>query len=312
VAHGSRYGACVDVVVVTHQSADVIGDCLAALPEAFGGWSLRVAVVDNASVDDTVAVARSVAPDSTIVASDHNSGYAAGINVGVAALAGGGPLVVLNPDTRLRPGAGSSLVTGLDRPGVGITVPRLVGEDGQLHLSLRREPSVGRALGEAVLGGRRASRFAPLGEVVVDPVRYARPGPADWATGAVMAISRECLRSVGRWNESFLLFSEETEFALRARDLGWTLWYEPAATALHIGGSCATSPQLWRLLAWNRVDLYRRRRGRLPGMAFHGAVLLNEALRATDPVHRAAARGLLRSTRPSVTADATSPLVAAP
>jgi GT2 family glycosyltransferase len=127
-----------------------------------------------------------------------------------------------------------------------------------------------------------------------------------------MAISRECLRSVGPWNESFFLFSEETEFALRARDLGWILWFEPTATAMHIGGPCATSPQLWRLLAWNRVDLYRRRRGRVLGAAFLGAVLLNEAVRASDPVHRVAALGLLRSTRPSVTPDASAPLVAAP
>lgn len=301
--------ACVDVVVVTHQSEQVVVDCLVALPKAFPERRIRVAVVDNASRDGTLDAVRSVAPSSMLLARTDNRGYAAGVNAGVVALAGTGPLVVLNPDTRLRPGAGDALVGALRRPRVGIAVPRLVSAKGETHLSLRREPTLGRALGEALLGGRRAGRYPRLGEVVSDATSYAHAGPADWATGAVMAISRVCLREVGPWDESFFLYSEETDFALRARDLGWALWYEPTSAAVHIGGTCASDPQLWRLLAWNRVDLYRRRRGGLAGHAFHGAVLLNEALRARDPVHRAAARGLLRSARPSVVADTPSAVV---
>jgi GT2 family glycosyltransferase len=292
-------GSASDIVIVTHNSADVIEGCLASLPDAFAETMGRLVVVDNSSWDRTVEVARAAAPDAVVVERDDNAGYAAGINEGVAALAGTGPVVILNPDVRLRPGAGDALVAALTEPGVGICVPRLADEAGDTLLSLRREPTVSRALGEALLGGRRAGRCAPLGEVVSDLGRYEQPGPADWATGAVMAISRTCLEDTGPWDESFFLYSEETDFALRARDRGWTLWFEPRAVAVHLGGPCRTSPPLWRLLAWNRVDLYRRRQGRWRGLAFHGAVLLNEAVRASDPVHRSAALGLLSSVRPT-------------
>ena len=42
-----------------------------------------------------------------------------------------------------------------------------------------------------------------------------------------MLISRACLARVGTWDESFFLYSEETDFALRARDSGYVLRYIP-------------------------------------------------------------------------------------
>lgn len=297
---GTAGNGVVDIVIVTYQSVDVVDACVQALPGAFRRHPYRVAVVDNASSDGTLAAVRASAPEVLIVERTTNGGYAVGINVGVGALAGSGPLVILNPDARLLAGSGDVLVDALARPGVGVAVPRMVSEAGEIHLSLRREPTVRRALGEAVLGGSRAGRRASLGEVVVDAARYERPGAADWATGAVWAVSRRCLTETGPWDESFFLYSEETDYALRARDRGWSVWYEPDAVAVHLGGSCSTSPQLWRLLAWNRVALYRGRQGRWRGAAFRGAVLLNEVLRSADPVHRAAARGLLGSARPTV------------
>ncbi|MCZ7627704.1 MAG: glycosyltransferase [Microthrixaceae bacterium] len=66
---------------------------------------------------------------------------------------------------------------------------------------------------------------------------YARERDADWATGAAMLISAECLAAVGPWDESFFLYSEETDYCLRARDRGFKLRYSPKATATHIGGS---------------------------------------------------------------------------
>ncbi len=290
----------VDVVIVTHRSAAVVAGCLEALPAAFPQRTYRIVVVDNASTDATISVVRGAAPQALVLEQPTNDGYAAAINAGVSALAGRGPVVILNPDARLRPGAGDGLVNALVRAGVGVSVPRMVDTDGRTHHSLRREPTLPRALGEAVLGGRRAGRWSSLGELVVDPHRYERAGVADWATGAVWAVGRGCLEATGEWDESFFLYSEETEYALRARERGWRLWYEPTAVAVHLGGSCATSPELWRLLAWNRVALYRRRRGPARGAAFRAAVILNEVLRGRDPVHRAAVAALLRRARPRV------------
>jgi GT2 family glycosyltransferase len=155
---------------------------------------------------------------------------------------------------------------------------------------------VGRALGEAVLGGR-AGRFAPLGETVLDDAAYQREGAVDWATGAVMLMSAACLRACGPWDESFFLYSEETEYALRARDHGFLTTFVPGAGVVHLGGASGTSPRLWSLVTVNRVRLYRKRHSAPATAAFWTAVFLREATRALilrAPRSRSAVKALLR------------------
>ncbi len=271
----------VAVVVVTYNSERYIADLTSSLPAAFDGVpDVQLLVVDNASSDGTLATAARLAPDATLVPTGRNAGYAAGINAGLAVAEPFDAYLVLNPDVRLPPGALAGLLAGLDEPGVGITVPQLVDPHGTPHPSLRREPTVLRALGEAVLGGRRAGRVGWLGEVVHDPEVYRRPGTVDWATGAVMCVSADCHRRVGPWDETFFLYSEETEFALRARDVGLTCRYVPGVVAVHVGGEAHTSPKLYALLAANRVRLYRRRHGAARAAAFHASILLGEGIRA--------------------------------
>lgn len=279
----------VAVLVVTWNSAAVLPDFLASLPAAMAGVDWRLVVADNDSADDTVAVLRALAPDATLVQTGRNAGYAAGINAALDAAArwegGVGAAMVCNPDIRMGEGCARLLLDDLGAPladgsRVGVSVPVLYEEDGTLVRSLRREPGVLRALGEAVIGNRRAGRFPLLGELVTDPAAYTAPTRADWATGALMALSRECLDACGRWDESFFLYSEETEYCLRARDAGFATRLAPRAGAVHLGGDSQVSPYLWTLLTLNRVRLHRRRHGAAATAAFWAAVLLRETSRA--------------------------------
>ncbi|MFD2091862.1 glycosyltransferase [Blastococcus deserti] len=298
----SRHERPLAVVVVTYRSAGLIAECLqsvAAALQAAGRRDARVVVVDNASTDDTVATARAAAPGATVIARGTNDGFAAGVNAGLAA-APGHDVLVLNPDVRLEPEAIGHLLDQLAEPGTGIAVPRLLGADGRLQHSLRREPSAARTLGEAVLGGRRAGRLAAFGEVVTDDRVYARSATPDWATGAAWLVSAECLAALGPLDERYFLYSEETEFMLRARTHGFAVRYTPDAVAVHIGGEQSTAPALWALSVTNRVRLQRERLGTAAALRMWGAALVNESVRAlvrrgpAGATHRAALRDLLR------------------
>ncbi|WP_405813764.1 glycosyltransferase family 2 protein [Streptomyces sp. NBC_01390] len=284
----------VAVIVVTWNSASVLPGFLAALPDGMAGLDWRLVVADNDSADDTVAVLRELAPDATVVRTGRNAGYAAGVNAALGAAGEYGSVLICNPDIRMREGCAKRLVDSLG-DGVGIAVPLLYEEGRDTpHHSLRRESSVTRALGEALIGNTRAGRFPRLSELVTDPAAYQRPTRADWATGALMAISGDCLAACGLWDESFFLYSEETEYCLRARDLGYATQLEPTAEAVHLGGDSQVSPRLWTILTLNRVRLYRRRHGPLATAAFRTAVLLRETSRAAlgRPAARAAATAL--------------------
>lgn len=284
----------VAVVVVTWNSAAVLPELLASLPAGLAGLRYQLIIADNASADDTVEVARRHAPSCTVVQTGRNAGYAAGFNAGLAAAGRYDAALVVNPDIRLTPGSVATLYAALGGD-VGIAVPRIRNEDGSLARSLRREPTIARALGEAFLG-QRAGRFAGLGETVVDDAAYTRPACPDWATGAIMLMSARCLSVCGPWDESFFLYSEETEFALRARDHGFRTRYLPQVEVTHLGGESRVSPRLWSLLQVNRVRLYRKRHTAAATALFWAAVLLRESSRAAlgQARSRAAVAALLR------------------
>jgi N-acetylglucosaminyl-diphospho-decaprenol L-rhamnosyltransferase len=286
------------VVIVTYNSAPVLSNCLSSIHADTEGIELTdVVVVDNASRDDSLRLAREFKPlDVHTVDYGVNAGYAAGVNAGLSALDTQNidAVLVLNPDCTLRPGAMATLAGHLSKPGRGIVVPKLLHPNGELQPSLRHAPAIRRSLAESLLGSWGARMG--IGELVVAPSSYTSAGPWAWATGAVMMMSTRMLDEVGPWDESFLLYSEETEFALRARDHGWQLWYEPSAVVDHIGGLEHLRSQLARLLADNRVRVYGLRHGAVRTAAYRLVELLGASVRAAmgRPEARAAVEVLIR------------------
>lgn len=295
----TREQPTIAVVVVTHNSAALVDDLVASLPAGLGDLDWHLTVADNASVDGTVEAFRRHVPDVLVVQTGRNAGYAAGINAAVAAAEKFDAVLVLNPDIRLEPGCVPALLRSLRDRGAGIAVPRIVRANGEFSPSLRRDPSITRAFCDAVFGAERMGRISEFGESVTDPDRYHDVVTVDWAEGSIMLIDAPCWNACGGWDESFFLYSEETEYALRARDLGFSMIYTPDAGARHLEGDAATNPPLWALMSLNRVRLYGQRHGRVATAVFWAMVLLREGSRAVlgNPSSRLATKALLSPRR---------------
>lgn len=281
----------VAIVIVTYNSVHVVGDLLDSLPAALDGWAADVVVVDNSSADGTAEFI--AARDDCRLVRSANTGYAGGINRGVREAMSAEAILVLNPDVQLRAKAVPALLAALQEPNVGIAAPQVRSPSGGLELSLRREPTLLRALGLTRTG------LAVFSEYVSRPSDYAGPRTADWALGAVLAISRKCWDVLGGWDETYFLYSEETDFALRARDAGLLTRYQPEAVAVHIGGQSGRSHATYAMQVLNRVRLYRRRHGAFASWLYYLLILANELSRAPRG-HReswAAATALLRPAR---------------
>jgi GT2 family glycosyltransferase len=269
--------ACL-AIVVTYNSADDVGALLDDLARAAERTRVRTVVVDNGSTDGTAEVVAG-RTDVELVRAGANVGYAGGINVGRRLRRSEESVLVLNPDLRLHPGAVDELVDALGDPGVGIAVPRLVDGRGRTLRSLRRDPSIGRALGDAVFGGHLPGRPGWLGEQVNDGGVYEHEGDVDWATGAALLLSADCDRRVGDWDEDFFMYSEEVDVAIRARRAGFRIRFVPTAVARHEEGGSGRSPDLAALMVLNRVRLFAKHHGRLASAAYRLVVAVHEAAR---------------------------------
>jgi len=105
----------ISVVIVTWNSAPFLRRCLAALASQTYP-NLGLIHVDNASIDDSVAVVHEAVPRATQVVNDSNRGFSAAVNQGVRA-ARGEFVLLLNPDAFLDPDYAEKLVEALTEAG---------------------------------------------------------------------------------------------------------------------------------------------------------------------------------------------------
>lgn len=275
----------VTAVLITFNSRDDVLGSIESLSVEHQGLAIEIVVVDNGSSDGTADLVEAHG-EARVVRSD-NRGYAAGVNVGVRESKGRGPILVLNPDTECLPGSVATMMAAAERHHA-VVAPRLVDSDGRTSPSIRRTPTLRRGMSLAFTG---LPAFTERVEVGPD---YQRKGSIDWATGAALLVPRRCHEELGGWDESFFMYSEETDFCLRAADHGWRVWFEPDAVVRHTGQGSGFSDDLYAMQIVNRVRLLRRRRGAIPGAAYWAMTLIREVGRGAlgDRASRRAAAAL--------------------
>jgi GT2 family glycosyltransferase len=234
----------IDVIVVNFRTASLVMSCLETLEqERCQLPELRAIVVDNASGDGSAAqIQRAIEARGwdwvKLIASPVNGGYGAGNNIGICwALDRHDPADcywLLNPDTEVRPSAGLALARFMaTHPKAGVAGSALLERDGSPWSYAFRFPTI---MGEL----ERGARLGFLSRLLADRATLRsmgdQPDQVDWVSGASFLIRRELLDAGLRFDETYFLYYEETDFCLQARRAGWECWYVPDSVVMHIAG----------------------------------------------------------------------------
>jgi GT2 family glycosyltransferase len=254
-------GSGVSVVIVTYRSAAVIAPCLSAIARSAPCQPIEVIVVDNASPDETVAVAAAASPDVTIIQRAHNGGFADGCAAGANA-ARGRWLLFLNPDTVIAEDAIEALLTcASEHPTAGIIGGRFVHEDGHNDPrswwgkpSLWSEVCFASTLTTFLAGSRLFDPESP--RPWTGDLDETREAPA--ISGAFMLVKREVWDRLGGFDPKFFLYGEDTDFCLRAAKTGCRPMVTARAVCYHAGGRSSSSTGKLILLFTGKCTLIRR------------------------------------------------------
>jgi len=205
----------VSVIIVSFNSADYITKCVESVIMQ-DGVTCEAIVVDNGSTDGTVAIAKGLTRQ--VIASDKNLGFGPGNNKGFS-VSSGRYIFLLNPDAWLVEKRGLAvLCQQMDaNPEWGMAGSKVLSPDG----TLQAEPDY------QYPAQRHVHRdFSKL------------PGKIAWIIGASMFVRRGIYERLGGFDpEFFPAYSEETDFCLRVRELGYEIGYIPEVAVTHIGGS---------------------------------------------------------------------------
>lgn len=214
----------ISAIVVNYNGAKFLSDCLESLCEQTYS-DLEIIVVDNDSTDGSDSIAEEYSPRVRLVRTGLNLGYGGGINIGMKS-AGGDAILALNNDIGLNRSCVEYLARAMEEDSrIGMCAPKMLLPDGRLNSTglcisrsgaawnqnFRRENSVQNKQGEHVLG--------PCG-------------------GAAL-YRRAMLEQVGSFDESFFMYMEDVDLAVRARLAGWKYRYVPEAVVLHAHGATA-------------------------------------------------------------------------
>ncbi|MGY3438340.1 MULTISPECIES: glycosyltransferase family 2 protein [unclassified Marinovum] len=244
-------------VLLNYRTAEMCARAAQSAVAAMAGLDGELVIVDNDSGDGsfealTAFVAEQNWPHVRVVASARNGGFGAGNNVGIRAGRADGQaadyVYILNSDAFPEPGAITVLADWLDEnPDTGIVGSHIYGEDGALHATAFRFPSIASEFEGAVRLGL-VSRLLRNARVPMETPTTVQP--VDWLAGASLLLRREMLDDIGLFDETFFLYFEETDLCLRAKRAGWRAVCVPDSRVMHIG-SVSTG-----MRRWDRIPQY--------------------------------------------------------
>jgi len=230
-----------DVVIVSYRSRDLVRRCLESLHEHPPTAEMHVFVVDNASGDGTGELIRREFPAVDLETSPRNLGFSVANNRAIRR-GSGAYVLALNPDTCITEGALDALLALMEQhPEVGICGCRLVQDNGEFdHAARRAFPTIAGAVGHFSGLGRHTER----GGLAQYRAPDVEGGPVDAVNGAFMLMRRRALEEVGLFDEGFWMYMEDLDLCYRFKQAGWTTWYEPSVTVVHV--KAGTSGKLRR------------------------------------------------------------------
>ena len=193
--------------------------------------NFEVVVADNASSDDSLDFLRTTYPQVRLIEFDHNHGFAGGNNLALEHI--DTPYtVLLNSDVELTPGWLAPLVARMESDSrIAAAQPKV---RWQRHRELFEYAGAAGGFMDRLCFPFCRGRF--MEELEEDDGQYDDAIECFWATGCCMMLRKTVIDELGLFDGKFFAHHEEIDFCWRAKNAGYTIVAEPAATVYHVGG----------------------------------------------------------------------------
>lgn len=251
------------IVIVSWNTRELLDRCLITLKDELlqhESKSVEVFVVDNDSKDDSAKMVEEKHSWVNLIANDDNLGFAKANNQ-VLRNAKGDNVLLLNPDTEMKPGCLSVMIDFLEsHPKCGIIAPQLLNTDGSIQRSCRQFPTFLGMLFELI----GLSKMFPKGSTYGAQFRAYKmldwehddEREVDQPEGACLMLKKEVIDQVGLLDEGYFMLFEEVDWCYRIKQAGWEIWFTPKAQVLHHYGQSIKQVKV-RMIISSHKGLYR-------------------------------------------------------
>jgi GT2 family glycosyltransferase len=226
----------ISVIIVNYNTFQLTCKCIESIKEKLVDMSYEIVLVDNASTECDPKIFLEKFPDIKLIASETNTGFTGGNNIGINR-SEGEYLLLLNSDTELINNAPKICYDYmLQHPEVGMTTAQLIYPDGRIQPNTRRFRTISWELLEIFPFWRLMSKEKGEKLMLHHYFDHRSFADVDWVWGAFMLFPRHILNELKshQLSDDFFMYCEDVLWCWDFKQLGYNIHFLPQAKVMHV------------------------------------------------------------------------------
>jgi GT2 family glycosyltransferase len=249
------------VIIVNYNVRYFLEQTLLSVRKASRDPAVEVFVVDNNSVDDSVAMVRAKFPEVILIENRDNPGFSKANNQALRK-AVGEYVLLLNPDTVVEEDTFEKCLEFMDaHPEAGALGVRMIDGSGKfLPESKRGFPSPFVAFSKAFGLSRLFPHSRLFNHYHLGYLDEREIHEVEVLSGAFMMLRRSVLDQTGLLDERFFMYGEDIDLSYRIIQAGYKNYYLPTTTIIHYKGESTKKGSLNYVRAfYNAMIIFARK-----------------------------------------------------
>jgi GT2 family glycosyltransferase len=225
------------VVIVNYNVEHFLEQCLHSVFKALKHTTAEVFVVDNNSVDGSVAMVREKFPQAILIENKKNTGFSYANNQAIKA-AKGEYVLLLNPDTVVEEDTFEKVIAFMDKhpEAGGLGVKMIDGKGVFLPESKRGLPTPSVAFYKIFGLSKLFPKSKTFGKYHLGYLDKDKTHEVEILSGAFMLLRKNVLDKVGLLDETFFMYGEDIDLSYRIILGGYKNYYFPETRIIHYKG----------------------------------------------------------------------------
>ncbi len=225
------------VIIVNYNVQHFLEQCLHSVYKAVKNVEAEIYVVDNNSVDGSVAMVKQKFPEVLLIENKKNTGFSYANNQAIR-IAKGEYVLLLNPDTVVEEDTFEKTIAFMDaHPDAGgLGVKMLDGKGNFLPESKRGLPTPSVAFYKIFGLSALFPKSKLFGKYHLGFLDKDKTNEVDILSGAFMLMRKTVLDKVGLLDETFFMYGEDIDLSYRIVLGGYKNYYFPETRIIHYKG----------------------------------------------------------------------------
>ena len=272
------------IVIVNYNVKHFIEQCLHSVYSALKGIEAEVFVVDNNSVDGSVALIKEKFPQVILIENKVNTGFSKANNQAIR-ISKGQYVLLLNPDTVVQEDTFTKTLAFMNaHPDAGGLGVKMVDGKGNFLPESKRGLPTPEVAFYKIFG---LSKFFPkskrFGRYHLTYLDKNKTHSIDVLSGAFMLLRAETLAKCGLLDEEYFMYGEDIDLSYRIILSGYKNYYFPDTCIIHYKGeSTKKSSVNYVLVFYRAMAIFARKhfsqnRAKLFSVLIHFAIYLRAA-----------------------------------